>query len=338
MSLLVNIADIPISIRKSKYLKMLNRVEINLLKPFIMRKRIPNDLEERYFSVNVKIINNIVPQKNSKKINPELAEKIRLHFFCNNDGRFKKILNFYLINVKVNNNLLKSNKDYNKIIVGNNSFLIFDKKSRQFDIYYRKPDFPKNQQYLYNKWPYNLNVLRLLMRMILHSSSEGVILHASSIEDNGYGYIFIGPAGSGKSTVVKLFKPDRVLSDDTTVIKRVNNLYQIFPNPWWNVNPNINIQNPTMPALLRAVFFIKRARKASMKKLNYKESLAMLIYGERTFQQIGFFDNKTGIRNFYLFSQDLVHDIPVFELKIKKSNKFKEEFYTLLKHHLGKNE
>jgi len=216
--------------------------------------------------------------------------------------------------------ILKENSDGNKIIADNNSLLVFDKTSNHCNVYLKR----SNRQERH--WPYNLHILRLLLRMVINSSNNGALLHASSLEYNGDGYIFIGRGGSGKSTVARLLEPQRILSDDVTVIRKNINRYELFANPWWNYDKDIKIELPQKPATLKAVFFINKANKTSFKRLSYKKALREMMYGDAIFQQAGFFDNKSGIRSFYLFSLNLIKDIPMFELSVKKDRFFHDRF------------
>ena len=136
-----------------------------------------------------------------------------------------------------------------------------------------------------------------------------------------------------------MLKPDRVLSDEATVIRKLNNVYKIFSNPWWNGDNvmNIKINNPHKPAQLKAIFFITKSKKTNLRSLKFKEALAMLIYRDRSFQQAGFCDNKIGIKEFYIFSQDLLRTIPAFELNIKRGARFKKDFAVLLNQHFEEN-
>ena len=346
MSSLINIAEIPILIKNRGFLSSLRPAELDLLSPFI-RSGGGAVLKEKPFLANIKIIANCGGSTKKLTGNAEVFKKINSIFPDDNGGQFKKkifnpslkkILLFYLAENKLRRkrlaNLLESDADYNKMIVGNYSFLIFDKKYRRFDLYYSLSDLPQSQEPIFSKFPYNLNVLRLLVRAVFNSSADGAILHASCVERNGLGYAFVGPGNSGKSTVVKMLHPDRILSDDTAIIRKINNAYKIYPTPWWNSYNGVNIKEPASPARLKAVFFIRKAKKTEMRRLGHKESLSMLIYGDNEFQQTGFLDNKTGIKNFYLFSQQLIGDIPFFQLEIRKGHSFRKEFYSLVRDYL----
>lgn len=337
MASIINIANIRIQIEENDFFKILSPIENIFLMPFVNHSIVSNRTENTSLTI-IKSINNAA-SPNNNKINAELFKKIKAYFpnadqrginklFCN---LFKKI--YYLDKKSITKNLtvlLRGKEEYKNIIIGDNSLLIFNQELYRAYIFFRRPA----SSVINSKIMHNLNVLKLLLRMILNSNKDGIVLHGSSVEHHGYGYAFIGRGGSGKSTTVKILKPDRVLSDDTTVIRKINNSYEIFANPWWNGNQYVKIKSPKKSASLKAIFFITKAKKTAMRKLDYREALSALIYYDKAFQQRGFFESKTGIKNFYLFSQEFIRAMPAFELRIKKSQRFGEEFHTLLKHYI----
>jgi hypothetical protein len=342
MSALFKVAGIPILIRGEGFLDSLSDLEAALIKPFIKGTKATAALKERAFSVDIKVIDRIGLRRNAK-LDYKLIEKMK-SVFSGNGSRFQAVFNIfatknlpcYLTDSSVKQRLLaglfNADTDCNKLMISQDSFLLFNRSQRHCDIYYTPPKLPKELQRLSDVRPYKLNVLRLFLRMVMNLKNDGISLHASSLEDRGFGYVFIGPSGAGKTTVAELLHPARILSDDTAIIRKINNVYKIFPNPW--CNDGIKIKYPMKGATLRGIFFIQQAGNTNIKRLNYKEALSKLIYDDHPFQQYGFFDNRTGIRNFYLFSQELIQRIPVFELKVKRSGRFKQEFQRLLSKNL----
>lgn len=296
----LNIADIKILIKGVDFFGLLHPLERNIIRPFIQYKD-----NSPGFLANIKIINN------------------------------NCIAGLRIFDPEVQKKLLVANDNNNKEIISNKrSLLIFDRQNRSCDVYYQKLRISKFSSY-YKKWFYNLNILKLLWRIILNSKGNGIVIHASSIEYNGSGYIFIGPSGSGKTTVTKLLNPDRILSDDTTVIVHTKGAYHLFANPWWNSNPKVRISEPERPVPLKAIFTINKSGRTDMRKLDYKKSLMALIASDVSSPSIGFLSSTPVAKHFYLFSQELMSRIPIFEISVKKSKMFKEEFETLLSRYLS---
>lgn len=315
------IAGIDIQLCGSDLLSIMSGYEKQVLKPFSVRA--PS--KKIYFRVNARFAAARTNKKNSKT----LLEKIRSDFSDRIFAGVKKsALGFFKeqwlrsLDARVNKNC--------EVIMTPYSFFIFDKKLWRCDIFLKK-DKILSQKRVNPAYMPGLIILKLLFRLILNSENNGILLHASSAENNGYGYVFIGPSGYGKSTVVKMLGPGRGLSDETSIIKNIGKRYVVFTSPWWNKDSRPSIRNPQKGLPLKAIFFIERADKTGIKKMGYKETLAELIYRDNPFQQLRFFDNKSGIRNFYLFAQNIIRDIPVFKLSIKKHKEFKKEFKGLLR-------
>lgn len=312
-NLLVNITNIPILIKGKDFLNTLSPMEANLIRPFI--KTQGQAQRKKPFLVNIKELDGLKPIKT-----PEISlkfKKILESNFTQNKITFELAFRDFVKNLYpciVNLEGLFEDGKY-RIIINKGHILIFNTKSSSLDIYYRK-----------NKSPSLINFLRLLLKVILDSKKDGIMLHASSVEYEDSGYVFIGHSGSGKSTIARMLGKEKILSDDITVIKRENDSYKIFPNPWWNPGEDIDISEPYKPAHLKVLFFITKSKKTSLRRLSYKETIGKLIYGDRGFHQYGLFDNKSNSKNFYLFCYNLISSVPVFELNVNKGRGFKKEF------------
>lgn len=334
MNIEIDIADVRLLIKRGRdFINALNPVEKKLLAPFIVRIS-SGRKNGNAVTVNARYIDSSNPLVRYR-VESNLLELIKSYFY-KYDSDFDKVFNNYLKGILVpylsenaSNQerlkaLLKDGRNGNKIIIRNGSFGIYDSRKKCYELLYRK------MIYLPGLCTNNIMHIKSLFRMILNSKKDGAIFHAASIGHGGNGYIFLGPGNSGKSTVVKMLAPDRILSDDAAVIRRVRNTYNIYPNPWWNGRGKISIADPLLPVPLKAIFFIRKSKKTVIKRLSYKEALSTLIYGDASFQQAAFFDNKEGIKDFYLFAQRLMSEIPAFKLQIKKSPRFKESFYKLV--------
>ena len=216
---------------------------------------------------------------------------------------------------------LEKDTSYNKIAMGTASVALFDEGFRCGYISCGRRNIAANRNSVYSL--YNL---RMLYKMLLASKKDGVLIHSSSLEMDGAGYVFIGPGRAGKSTVARLLEPDNILSDETTLVRKVDNSYNIFSNPWWNAAHNIKIYDPKRPVRLKALFFIKKSEKTKLKRIDYKVALTRLFYTDTLFQQFRDLDNKACMRNFYLFCCEMLKRIPFFEIEVYKDASFKKDF------------
>jgi len=107
---------------------------------------------------------------------------------------------------------------------------------------------------------------------------QGIVIHASSIEINGKGIAFTAPAGTGKSTHVRLWEThfgDRinVLNDDTPVLKLKESGTYLFGTPWSGSSDKF--MNKSVP--LSAIVIIERAEKNSIRHMTEKEAAVRLM-------------------------------------------------------------
>jgi hypothetical protein len=93
----------------------------------------------------------------------------------------------------------------------------------------------------------------------LKKSFEGLFLHASAINDNGYGRIFAGKSGSGKSTLARLWNEKKgceILCDDMVIIRKMNNVFKVYGTPWTG---SIQLCS-SEETVLKEIFLIKHGR------------------------------------------------------------------------------
>lgn len=74
--------------------------------------------------------------------------------------------------------------------------------------------------------------LRVLFSMTL-MDRDGFLIHGSSVKRGDKSYVFYGVSGSGKTTVAKLSTDCEILSDEITVIRKVDGIYRAYGTPFW---------------------------------------------------------------------------------------------------------
>ena len=75
-----------------------------------------------------------------------------------------------------------------------------------------------------------------LLRMLLSWAllpDVGFLLHAATVLRNGKGYIFFGRSGTGKSTIAALSPLGSVLTDEISLLKRIDGQWHAFGTPFW---------------------------------------------------------------------------------------------------------
>ena len=88
--------------------------------------------------------------------------------------------------------------------------------------------FPSNTASLTRNIKFGMSVL--LQYLLLEKNV--LLMHASSSVHNGRGFLFPGPSGTGKSTMISNFRKKDVLSDDIAIIKKIKNEYYLYNSPF----------------------------------------------------------------------------------------------------------
>jgi hypothetical protein len=72
-----------------------------------------------------------------------------------------------------------------------------------------------------------------LVLYYLTAISGDIMIHASGVNHSGYGYIFSGVSGRGKTTIARLWNDagGRVIHDDRLIIRRIDGQFRMFNTP-----------------------------------------------------------------------------------------------------------
>lgn len=125
----------------------------------------------------------------------------------------------------------------------------------------------------------NFALNNALMMAYAFSSAEQqtVLLHASVIRKDGYGYLMTAPSGTGKSTHTYLWYKNipgcDLMNDDNPVVRIVDGRPIIYGTPWSGKTPCYrNIQAP-----VGAIVRIQQRKKNEIRRMSPVESLAQLL-------------------------------------------------------------
>lgn len=124
---------------------------------------------------------------------------------------------------------------------------------------------------------FGLNNALMLVFAFAGSRMQTLLIHASLVRHNGYGYAFTAKSGTGKSTHVSLWlryiKGCDLMNDDNPIIRILDGEPYIFGSPWSGKTPCYR----DIKAKLGAVTRIDRAKSNSIEKLSPIESFATLL-------------------------------------------------------------
>ncbi len=126
----------------------------------------------------------------------------------------------------------------------------------------------------YGQRTFGLNNALMLIFAFSGSIKQTLLIHASLVRQNGYGYAFIAKSGTGKSTQVSMWlrylKGCDLMNDDNPIIRIIDGKPWIFGGPWSGKTPCYrNVKAP-----LGAITRIDRAEENYVEQLKPIEAFA----------------------------------------------------------------
>lgn len=124
---------------------------------------------------------------------------------------------------------------------------------------------------------FGLNNALMLIFAFAGSRRQTLLIHASLVRNNGYGYAFIAKSGTGKSTQVSMWlryiPGSDLMNDDNPIIRIIDGKPYIYGGPWSGKTPCYrNVKAP-----LGAITRIDRAPKNWVEKLPPIEAFASVL-------------------------------------------------------------
>lgn len=124
---------------------------------------------------------------------------------------------------------------------------------------------------------FGLNNALMLIFAFAGSYKDTLLIHASLVRNQGYGYAFIAKSGTGKSTHTSLWmkyiEGCDLMNDDNPIIRFINGKPWIYGSPWSGKTPCYrNVKAP-----LGAITRIDRAKSNSIELSNPIEAFASLL-------------------------------------------------------------
>ncbi len=163
---------------------------------------------------------------------------------------------------------------------GGYQFIIRDIHNRDCCLLISNKDFSDCHCALNGDWvmrSFGLNDALMLVFAFAGSFRQTLLIHASCILYQGYGYPFIAQSGTGKSTHTSLWMKHiegaQLMNDDNPIVRIIDGKPFIFGSPWSGKTPCYrNIEAP-----LGAVTRIERAPKNSIERLAPVQAFASLL-------------------------------------------------------------
>ena len=128
----------------------------------------------------------------------------------------------------------------------------------------------------YNMRSFGLNNALMLIFAFAGAHKQTLLIHASLVRNNNFGYAFIAKSGTGKSTQVSMWlrhiAGSDLMNDDNPIIRCIDNEFWIFGSPWSGKTPCYR----NIKARLSAITRIDRATTNSIDKLPPIQAFASL--------------------------------------------------------------
>ena len=129
----------------------------------------------------------------------------------------------------------------------------------------------------YNMRCFGLNNALMLAFAFAGSFQQTLLIHASLVRQNGYGYAFIAKSGTGKSTQVSMWLRHipgcDLMNDDNPIIRIIDGEPYIYGSPWSGKTPCYR----NVKAKLGAITRIDRAPENSVEKLSPIDAFASIL-------------------------------------------------------------
>jgi hypothetical protein len=189
-----------------------------------------------------------------------------------------------------------------------NQLVILESDFKSGDIYINDE---LNKNFLPDPLGYPLNQILMI---ILLSRCKGVMLHACGIDDRGYGYLFLGNSGHGKSTIARLWSENQatVLNDDRIIVREKNGELFMYGTPWHGDFKEVSSKG--LP--IRKLFFLRHGEKNSAVPKNGTEAVLMLL--TRCFPPIW---DKKGMEYTMDLCHRLVNKVQCYEFSFEPDKK-----------------
>ena len=163
---------------------------------------------------------------------------------------------------------------------GGYQYIIKDICGREWCLLRTNKDFDECECALngnYNMRSFGLNNALMLIFAFAGSRQDTLLIHASLVRQNGYGYAFIAKSGTGKSTHVSLWLRHLpgcdLMNDDNPIVRIIDGEAFIFGGPWSGKTPCYR----NVKARLGAITRIDRAESNSIEKLPPIEAFASFL-------------------------------------------------------------
>lgn len=141
----------------------------------------------------------------------------------------------------------------------------------------------------------------------LLAKGRGILMHACGMKNGGKAWLFAGHSGAGKSTLANIWKNEKevkILNDDRIIIREKQNQFWMHGTPWHGDVKAYTAEK----APIEKIFFLKQAKKNSLKKIAPNEIVSRLV----ACSFLTFWD-KEGMEFTLKFCEEIANKVACYE-------------------------
>lgn len=157
------------------------------------------------------------------------------------------------------------------------------------------------------------SLIRILLSELLLGRS-GFLLHAASVLADGHTHVFTGRSGAGKSTIASLSPAGSVLTDEISLLRRVETRWHAFGTPFWG---EFRAGDMNCSAPISGIYSLIQAKQDRLERISPRDSLRVLL------PNVLFFSSrKQDHEQLLRILTDIVEAVPVYQLYFRRHAAF----------------
>lgn len=146
-------------------------------------------------------------------------------------------------------------------------------------------------------------------------------IHASAFEKNGLGYVFTGPSGIGKSTIIKNVPYEKIYAEDMAIFRKNKDKFYLYPSPFDKKFVR-SIDKP--PVLIDKIFFLKQSDYNFINDIDFKSKISVIrseVYKTYKMDKKNINSGKilNTAKNFYNLAFKIIKSVKIEKLNFKKN-------------------
>ncbi|MFN3551061.1 MAG: hypothetical protein ACK4WJ_04565 [Endomicrobiia bacterium] len=123
-------------------------------------------------------------------------------------------------------------------------------------------------------------LLRVVTSLVVLENG-GIILHSSNVLEGKKSVLYTGPTNSGKTTIAKKYKKNKILTDELSILFFENNKVVSVRSPFWGDLKSAfykdSIEKKFVVDRIMFLFGFVKDNKPKIKILSFKESVILLL-------------------------------------------------------------